>query len=215
MTDINTKIKICGITEPVALNAAVKAGAHYIGFVFYPPSPRYIHPQQAAHLIRMLPSTVKAVGLFVDPTDAELTATLGAAPIDVIQLHGHETAERVSEIKNATHMPLIKAFPVREKADITVARDYESIADWLLFDAKPVNADLPGGTGQSFDWSLLEGEEFSKPWMLSGGLSIDNIPSAIQQLNPAAVDVSSGVEETRGVKNPDRIIAFIDAVKRN
>lgn len=210
-----TKIKICGITEPKALDAAVKAGAHYIGFVFYPPSPRYIHPQQAAHLIRLLPSTVKAVGLFVDPTDEELTFAMGAAPIDVIQLHGHESAARVQEIKNTTHMPLIKAFPVREKADIDIAHDYEDSADWLLFDAKPVNADLPGGTGQSFDWSLLEGTTFNQPWMLSGGLGIENVTSAIQQLTPSAVDVSSGVEASRGVKDPDKITAFIDAVKRN
>ncbi len=208
-----TKIKICGITEPTALNAAVQAGAHYIGFVFYPPSPRYIHPQQAAHLIRQLPSTVKAVGLFVDPTDEELTAAMGAAPIDVIQLHGSETVDRVKTIKATTLMPLIKAFPVREKTDIQAARAYEGHVDWLLFDAKPEQSDLPGGMGHSFDWFLLEGETFIKPWMLSGGLSIDNVPSAITQLHPPAVDVSSGVEASRGVKDPDKITAFIHAVK--
>lgn len=203
------KVKICGITEPENLAAAVQAGAHYIGFVFYPPSPRYIHPQQAAHLIRQLPSTVKAVGLFVNPSDEELTSALGAAPLDVIQLHGGEDIERVKAIKSQTLMPLIKAFSVKDKGDIISARDFEPHVDWLLFDAKPVHSDLPGGSGESFDWSLLADEKFSKPWMLSGGLTIENVQGAVRQLNPPGVDVSSGVESSRGVKDPQKIRDFI------
>lgn len=210
------KIKICGIKDVPALNAAVHAGAHYVGFVFFEKSPRYIAPPQAAHLVRQLPSTVKAVGLFVDPTDAYLEAALGATTLDVIQLHGHETPERVAEIKATWHMPVIKALPISTPDDLQQVSAYENIADWILFDAKPPkNAEVPGGAGVSFDWSILKDKKFKKPWMLSGGLDKDNVQEALSLLSPDGVDVSSGVESSRGMKDPQKIEAFIKAAKKS
>lgn len=203
------RVKICGITEPETLRAACENGADFIGFAFYPPSPRFIEPEQAASLIRQLPSTVKAVGLFVDPDDEALTAALEAAPVDMIQLHGEESVLRVEEIKARFLRPVIKAFPVRTLNDVEAAYAYEGCADWLLFDAKPVGADLPGGTGQRFDWSLLEGHTLSTPWMLSGGLSSETVEDAMTYLHPPALDVSSGVESTRGVKDAAKIKTFL------
>lgn len=204
--------KICGIKTPEALNAAVQGGVRFVGFVFYPRSPRHVEIDIAKELSMMLPTGVRSVALFVDPSDAELEAVLGKVQIDMIQLHGCETAYRVSEIKARFNLPVIKAFPVRVAEDIDCALGYED-ADWYLFDAKPVDADLPGGTGQVFDWSLLQGREFDKPWMLSGGLDVDNVAAALAIVQPDAVDVSSGVESTRGVKDAGKIKAFLAAVK--
>ncbi len=203
--------KICGIKTPEVLNAAIEAGARYIGFVFYPPSPRHIEIGTAKELAIMLPTGVRGVGLFVDPTDADLDAVLGKVQIDMIQLHGAETPARVSEIKQKYQMPIIKAFPVRDEADISHVEEYTD-ADWYLFDAKSADPAMPGGTGKSFDWSILSGKSFGKPWMLSGGLTQDNVGDALSVLSPTAVDVSSGVESTRGVKDTDKIRAFIEAV---
>ncbi len=165
----------------------------------------------------MLPTGVRAVGLFVDPTDEELEAVLGKVQLDMIQLHGTETPERVQNIKKRFSMPVIKAFPVRTAEDIERSGDYVSCADWFIFDAKPMpgqaGSDLPGGTGQVFDWSLLEGRVFTKPWMLSGGLTPDNVGAALSTLSPEAVDVSSGVEKQRGEKDPEKIQAFLKAVE--
>lgn len=208
---MTTQTKICGIKTPEALNAAIEAGGRYIGFVFYPPSPRHIEIDTARELAIMLPTGVRGVGLFVDPTDEELDAVLGKVQLDMIQLHGAETPARVSEIKQKYQMPIIKAFPVREAADIDQAHKYKD-ADWYLFDAKSSDPSMPGGTGHSFDWALLAGKSFDKPWMLSGGLTQDNISDALSVLKPNAVDVSSGVESTRGVKDTNKIRAFIEAV---
>lgn len=208
-----TFIKICGITEITALKAACDHGARFIGFVFYPPSPRALSPAAAGELIRQLPSTVKAVGLFVDPDDETLEEAIALAPIDMIQLHGHETPQRVAQIKARFHRPVMKALRVADARDVEAAHAYEDAADWLLFDARPPKADLPGGTGQRFDWSLLNGRSFAKPWMLSGGLDAGNVGQALAQLDPPAVDVSSGVEQSRGIKDPQKIIEFIQAVK--
>ncbi len=203
--------KICGIKTPGALNAAIEAGARYIGFVFYPPSPRHIDIDTAKELAIMLPTGVRGVGLFVDPTDEELDAVLGKVQLDMIQLHNDESPERVSEIKQKYQMPIIKAFPVRDEADIDQVHKYKD-ADWYLFDAKSSDPSMPGGTGHSFDWALLAGKSFDKPWMLSGGLSPENVSDALSVLAPNAVDVSSGVESTRGVKDTNKIRAFIEAV---
>ena len=212
----SVKIKICGIKDIPALNAATSAGAHYVGFVFFEKSPRYIAPPQAAHLVRQLPSTVKAVGLFVNPSDDYLEAALGATTLDVIQLHGHETPARIAEIKARWHMPVIKALPVSTPADLDQISTYEAVADWLLFDAKPPkDAAVPGGAGVSFDWGILKDKKFKKPWMLSGGLDKDNVKEALSLLSPDGVDISSGVESSRGVKDPQKIEAFIKAVQKS
>ncbi|MCB9983742.1 MAG: phosphoribosylanthranilate isomerase [Rhodospirillales bacterium] len=208
-----TNVKICGIKTQKSLEAAVQAGARYVGFVFYPPSPRNIAPYSAKELSLTLPTGVKAVGLFVDPTDEELEHILGIVPLDMLQLHGSESPKRVQQIKDKFAMPVMKAIKIHEAGDFESVKDYEPVVDWLLFDSRPENAALPGGTGQRFDWSLLEDRTFAKPWMLSGGLTPENVAEALSQLSPTAVDVSSGVESAPGIKDPDKIKAFIDAVK--
>lgn len=204
--------KICGIKTPEALNAAIEGGARFIGFVFYPPSPRHVAIDTAKELSLMLPTGVRSVALFVDPSDEELEHVLGHVPIDMIQLHADESPSRVAEIKEKFALPVIKAFPVRDAEDIRCADAYMDVADWLLFDAKSVEPNMHGGTGQSFDWNLLKGKTFSKPWMLSGGLTPENVGDALGVLSPNAVDVSSGVEVTRGVKDDVKIRAFLTAV---
>lgn len=209
----DTAVKICGLSDPANLSTAIKAGARYVGFVFYPPSPRNISAETAKELSLSVPTGIRSVGLFVDPSDEQLEQTLGIVPLDMIQLHGSETPARIAEIKARFSMPIMKAFNIREEADLTPVPDYEDVTDWLLFDSKPETATLPGGTGQSFDWNLLAGKTFSKPWMLSGGLTPDNVRDALSQLSPDAVDVSSGVESAPGAKDAAKIKAFIEAVK--
>ncbi len=211
-----TRVKICGIIDSENLLAACQAGAHFIGFVFYPPSPRAILPKLAGQLIRQIPTGIKSVGLFVDPTDDDLQMTLDESPVDMIQLHGHESPMRCAAIKDRFGLPVLKALPIRIAADIEAAYDYEDKVDWLLFDAKPESNDsLPGGTGKQFDWGLLENKKFKKPWMLSGGLDANHVKEALSRLAPDAVDVSSGVESKRGVKDAKKITEFIMAVKSN
>jgi len=208
-----TDVKICGLSTPQTVRVAADAGARFAGFVFYAPSPRNVSPDIAASLSRTLPTGVRSVGLFVNADNAFLEAVLGAVPLDMIQLHGEEPPPRVAEIKARFNMPVMKALRVADTRDVAAARDYEDVADWLLFDAK-VDGDLPGGTGHSFDWTILAGLTFRKPWMLGGGLHAGNIGAALSVLKPTAVDVSSGVESTRGVKDEGKIREFIAAVKR-
>lgn len=211
---MSTQTKICGIKTPEALKAATENGARFIGFVFFPPSPRHISIDTAKELSLMLPTGVRSVALFVDPSDEQLDAVLGRVQIDMIQLHGDESTTRITEIKNKYALPIIKAFPISTPNDLKAVREYEDLVDWLLFDAKPPKeADNPGGLGKSFDWNILKGQSFSKPWMLSGGLTAENIKDALTELSPNAVDVSSGVESSRGVKDDNKIRAFLDAVK--
>lgn len=207
------KTKICGIKTPEMLSCAVEAGARFIGFVFFPPSPRHVAIDTAKELALMLPTGVRGVGLFVDPSDVELEAVLGKVQLDMIQLHGKESPERVAEIKAKFAMPIIKAFPVSEVGDLDSVPSYERYIDWILFDAKPPKgATVPGGMGKSFDWSILESKGFARPWMLSGGLAPENVAQALSVLSPDAVDVSSGVEKIRGEKDAGKIKAFIGAV---
>jgi len=209
-------VKICGLTTPDAVRATVEGGARAAGFVFYPPSPRAIGPDSAAQLARLLPTGVRAVGLFVDPTDADLEAIVGRVPLDMLQLHGNEPPRRVAEIRGRFGMHVMKAVRVATKSDLTPLADYQSVSDWILFDAKlpPKVSALPGGTGVAFDWRLLEGVSLTRPWMLAGGLDADNLAAAVAQSGAKAVDVSSGVEDRPGVKNPDRIRAFLAAAAR-
>ena len=208
-----TMIKICGLREPGTLSAAVEAGANFVGFVFYPPSPRAITPEGAAALAAKIPDSVQNVALFVNPDDAAIGEVLACTKINMIQLHGSENPERVAVIRKKFGLPVIKAIPVGGADDLKDIAGFESEADWLLFDARPAPASLPGGTGKSFDWTLLEGQTFKKPWMLSGGLTAQTVPGALQRLAPDAVDVSSGVEGVRGQKDAEKIRAFISAVR--
>lgn len=208
-----TEVKICGLSTPETVDAAVTAGARFLGFVFYPSSPRYIEPARAAELTGSVPEEVRTVGLFVDPTDEEVENALHETPLDMLQLHGSETPQRLRELRHRFSLPLIKAIRVGAEEDLDSVHDYLPHCDWLLFDAKPEGAKMPGGTGQVFDWTLMQNRSIEKPWMISGGLNAENVKEALSLLHPRAVDVSSGVESTPGVKDVQKIKDFINTVK--
>lgn len=207
--------KICGLTDAGAVEAAVEHGADMLGFVFYPPSPRNITAEQAEDLLRDVPSGIDRVGLFVDPETDFLDKILAKARLDLLQLHGDETPERCRAISIYFGLPIIKAIKVSTKADLKIAREYEDAVDWLMFDARPpVDGALPGGNGKAFDWGILKGVEFKRPWLLAGGLTPENLAEAVNQSGASAVDVSSGVESAPGRKDPAKIRAFLDAARR-
>lgn len=207
--------KICGLTDAAAVDAAVQHGADMLGFVFYPPSPRNITAEQAEELLHEVPSGIDRVGLFVDPETDFLDRILAKARLDLLQLHGDETPERCRAISIYFGLPIIKAIKVSTRADLKAAKEYEDAVDWLMFDARPPqDGALPGGNGQPFDWTLLKGAEFKRPWLLAGGLTPDNLAQAVQQSGARAVDVSSGVESAPGRKDPAKIRAFLDAARR-
>jgi len=207
------KAKICGLTDEDAVVAAVKYGAAFLGAVFFPPSPRHLSPERAAELFDGTPEEIVKVGLFVDPTDDDLDQVLALVRLDMIQLHGSESPERVDAVRAEFGLPVMKALSIRDRNDLDQAARYADHADWLLFDAKaPEAAACPGGNAQSFDWSVLEGFHSPLPWMLAGGLTPDNVAEALRRTNAAVVDVSSGVERAPGQKDPAKIKAFLKAV---
>ncbi len=214
---MSLEAKICGINSPDALEAAVDGGARYVGFVFYAPSPRFITPVQAVMIVAPAPADVKKVGLFVDAEDGAIQETLDACPLDMLQFHGAESPERVMEAKETFGLPVIKAIKLAGPDDLFVAGDYLGTADMLLFDAKPpdeMEGALPGGNALAFDWELLSGAQWPCPWLLSGGLNTDNLAEAVEITGAAMVDVSSGVEDAPGHKDPERITAFLEAVAK-
>lgn len=206
------KAKICGLNHPAAIAAAVAGGASHVGFVFYPPSPRSIDPLKAASLAAGIPDGIVKVGLFVDASDEDFARTLAEAKLDMLQLHGDETPRRIKDVRRKFGKPVMKALKVASAADIAAADEYLPVVDWLLFDAKPppdMKGALPGGNAISFDWSLIAGRGWSKPWMLSGGLNERNLADAVRTTGARTVDVSSGVEDSPGKKNPEKIAAFL------
>jgi phosphoribosylanthranilate isomerase len=208
------KSKICGINSPAALAAAAAGGADFVGFVFYPPSPRAVTPAQAAALSVQVPAGLGRVGLFVDADDRTIADTLATAPLDLLQLHGDESPERLAEIRRLAGLPLIKALKIAGPADLDAVARHAAVADWLLFDAKAPKSTkpeplLPGGNALSFDWRLLADCRVGRPWFLSGGLDAGNLAQAVALSGARAVDVSSGVESRRGLKSPTRIEAFL------
>jgi phosphoribosylanthranilate isomerase len=207
--------KICGLSTEEAVSAAIAGGAAYLGFVFYPPSPRAVAPEQVARLCAALPAGVARVGLFVDADDRLIETVLAAAPIDILQFHGTEPPQRVAEARVRYGRPVMKAIAISATEDALDAARYEDAADLLLFDAKPPRrADaLPGGNGLAFDWRLIAGRSWCRPWMLSGGLTAELLPEAVRISGASAVDVSSGVESRPGVKDPDKIRAFLTAAR--
>jgi phosphoribosylanthranilate isomerase len=207
--------KICGLSTAEAVHAAVTGGAAYLGFVFYPPSPRYVTPETVAQLCAAVPSGIQRVGLFVDADDATIARILAVAPIDILQFHGKEDPDRVADAKLRHKRPVMKAISVAGPEDVLRARRYEDVADILLFDAKPPRGPqaLPGGNGLVFDWQLLGAKIWSRPWMLSGGLTAENLAVAVATTHAPAVDVSSGVERRPGEKDPAKIAAFLRKVK--
>lgn len=208
-------VKICGLTSPRAVSDAVTAGARYLGFVFFPRSPRHLDIATAAELVASVPIGIAKVALTVDADDPALDALLATVPIDMLQLHGHETPARVAEVKARFGLPVMKAVGVADRTDLAMLGRYMEVADQILVDAKPPKgADLPGGNGLAFDWRLIEGREWKKPWMLAGGLTPENVADAVRLTGARQVDVSSGVESAPGVKDPARIKAFIQAAQR-
>jgi phosphoribosylanthranilate isomerase len=211
----SVRVKICGITSAPALQAAVEAGANYIGLVCYPKSPRHLEMPDAGRIAGEARGRISIVSLLVDPDDETLTRTLSAVRPDLIQLHGGETPARVADIKARFHLPIIKAVRIGHARDVDHANGYTGIADIILFDAKPpeAHAALPGGTGHSFDWRLIAGWKGRPDFMLSGGLNPDNVQPAINTTGATAVDVSSGVETAPGVKSPELIRRFVFAAR--
>jgi phosphoribosylanthranilate isomerase len=207
-----TRVKICGLRESADVEAAVKAGAAYVGFVFFPRSPRNLLPAEASRLAAAVPPGIAKVALTVDADDAALDALLGQVPVDILQLHGHESPERVADVRARFGLPVMKAVGVAGEEDLPALEEHGRVADQLLVDAKPPKgARLPGGNGLAFDWRLIAGRRWPVPWMLAGGLTPENVAEAIRLTGARQVDVSSGVERAPGVKDADRIAAFIAA----
>ncbi|KAB2673001.1 phosphoribosylanthranilate isomerase [Ochrobactrum sp. LMG 5442] len=206
-------IKICGLKTPDAVAAALDGGATHIGFIFFPKSPRHITPQKAAGLRDAVKGRALAVAVTVDADDETLDEIVEAVKPDILQLHGHETPERVAFIKARYGLPVMKAFSVREASDLAAIAAYQGIADRFLFDAKPPKgSDLPGGNGVSFDWELLAALDADIDYMLSGGLNADNIAEALHKTQAPGIDISSGVERAPGEKDVRLIENFFRAV---
>ena len=213
---MTAKAKICGVSTPEAVRAAVDGGAAYLGFMFFPKSPRNIAPDAAGRLAPPARAKgVKIVAVAVDPTDAEVDAIVAGLAPDLIQLHGKESPSRVRDIGQRTGRGVIKVVPVADASDFTAAQAYEPLVEHLMFETKPPkDAERPGGLGVAFDWTLLQGRRFQRPWFLAGGLDPWNVAGAIAASKAPLVDVSSGVERGPGLKDPALITAFLDAVRR-
>ena len=208
------EVKICGINDEDSMDAAIEAGADYVGLVFYPPSPRAVTADLAAELVEFAPGDVSKVGLFVDPDDATLDRVLTRVRLDLLQLHGNETPERIEAIRLEYGLPVMKVISVACADDLAAAEPFLAVTDRLLFDAKPPKgALLPGGNAVSFDWTILAGRKWGVPWMLAGGLTPANVAEAVRISGALAVDVSSGVESAPGVKDAAKIRAFIKAAR--
>lgn len=206
-------IKICGISTAQSLEAVLKAQADYVGFVFYPPSPRNLTLAEAAELGAQAGGHALRVGLFVDANDALLGDAVAAAQLDVLQLHGAESPARVAELKARFGLPVWKALPVASRDDVLRANSYTSAADLILFDAKTPKGTLPGGMGVAFDWNLVAGWKGACTWGLAGGLSAENVTEAVRLTAAPLVDTSSGVESAPGVKDAAKIAAFCKAAR--
>ncbi|GAB5467736.1 MAG: phosphoribosylanthranilate isomerase [Rhodospirillales bacterium] len=210
------EVKICGLNEPESLAAAVAGGAAMVGFVFFPRSPRNVTPGEAASLARRVPDGVTKVGLLVDPDDDQVAEVLRLVPLDLLQLHGSETPARVAALGQRFDKPIMKVIKVATRADIDAATAYEPVAQRLLFDAKPPSGmknALPGGNAVAFDWRLLSGRSWSRPWMLAGALEAANLAEAVESSGARAVDVSSGVESAPGRKDPGLIADFLERAR--
>ncbi len=208
------EIKICGLMTPDTLDAALDAGADYVGFVFFPPSPRHLGFEAARPLGERVRGRAKKVALSVDADNDWLAASIDALKPDMLQLHGRETPERVASVRSRFRLPVMKSIPVETRSDLSPIRLYAHAADRLIFDARaPREATRPGGLGKSFDWNLLAGIDPGIPFMLSGGLDATNVAEALRITQATAVDVSSGVERSPGIKDIDKIRAFVRAVR--
>lgn len=214
MPDI--RVKICGLRSMADVAAVAAAGAAYAGFVFFAKSPRNLTIAEARELALAAPIGLAKVALVVNADNATLDAITEAMPLDMLQLHGHETPDRVAEIRTRYGLPVMKAVGVADEGDLSAVFDYSLVADQLLIDAKPPqNSALPGGNGLSFDWRLVAQRRWLRPWMLAGGLTPENVAEAIRLTNARQVDVSSGVESSAGIKDHARIKAFVKAATQD
>ncbi len=211
---MSISVKICGIKTYDAVNAAVKGGAAYLGFNFFQKSPRFVTPEAAAQLAPLVPPSIQKVALFVDPSDAELEDTLAVFNADIIQLHGMESPTRVAEIKRIYSKPIIKAIAVSHVDDIEETVAYENIVNWFLFDARaPKGSEIPGGNAEVFDWNIMKDYASALPWFLAGGINASNVKQATTQSGARMIDVASGVEITRGQKDPALILELLEKAK--
>ena len=210
---MSISVKMCGLTRVADVTAAAEAGARYVGFVFFPKSPRNIEIAAARALALATPLGVAKVALTVDADDALLDAIVAEVPLDLLQLHGHESPKRVAQVRARYGLPVMKAIGIADAEDLPQIDLYQDVADQLLIDAKPPKtADLPGGNGLAFDWRLLSGRKYwTRPWMLAGGLTPDTVAEAIRLTGARQVDVSSGIEASPGVKDAARMRAFVAA----
>ena len=210
-----TGIKICGVTKPNDIEVLNSHAINMVGFNFYKNSPRYIDPLIGPQLAAKCRPEMHRVALLVDPSDDELDAVLGSVSPHFVQLHGAETPARVAEIKSRSLASLIKALPISSADDVARARDYADLVDMFLFDAKPPKDAMPGGNCETFDWDALSAYELSKPFLLAGGLTRDNVADALSRTRAPMVDLSSGVESAPGVKDETLIAAFAAAVREH
>ncbi len=208
------KVKICGLTRPEDIAACVDAGAAYAGFNFFPKSPRYVDPIQASSLASLAPESLSKVALVVNAEDDLIEQIVSEVPLDMLQLHGSETPERVAEIRTRFGLPVMKVLGVATEADLAPLDAYSAVSDQLLIDAKaPKGAVLPGGNGITFDWKLVAKLQFSKPWMLAGGLTDLNVAEAVAKTGVVQVDAASGIESAPGVKDAGKIARFVAAAQ--
>lgn len=207
-------MKFCGLTRPDDVAAAAKAGAAYMGLVFFDKSPRNLSLETARELATLAPPGLAKVALTVNADDAMLDALMEIVPVDMVQLHGSESPARVAEVRARTGLPVMKAVGLAVAEDLAQIDDYSVVADQILIDAKPPkNATLPGGNGLSFDWRLLAGRKYwTKPWMLAGGLTPENVAEAVRLTGARQVDLSSGIESAPGVKDAAKMTAFARAL---
>lgn len=209
----STRVKICGLSTAETVAVAVEAGASYLGFNFFPTSPRYVSPEKARELAIEVPPGVAKVGLTVDADDATLDHIVATVPLDMLQFHGKESPERVAELRARYGLPVMKVVGVAEAADLKKLESYFGVVDQVMVDAKPPKgAVLPGGNGVAFDWRLIANRRWPVPWMLAGGLTPENVAEAVALTGARQVDLSSGVESAPGVKDPALIRAFMAAV---
>ena len=210
---MDISVKICGLKTDRALEAALSGGAAYVGFIFFPKSPRHITLEDASRLCALARGRAQSVAVSVNADDSMLESIVTKVQPDILQLHGSESPERLAAIKRRFGLPVIKALAIRDRADLALVDPYRGIADRFLFDAKPpVGSDLPGGNGVSFDWTLLSGLDSDIDYMLSGGLNAGNIATALNQTKANSIDVSSGVESAPGSKDITLIAEFFEAV---
>ena len=211
---MSVAVKVCGLTDASALEAAVRGGAAFVGFVFFSASPRALTPLRAATLVAAVTAPVKRIGVIVDADNASLEHILSTVGLDMLQCHGTESPTRIVEIRARFKRPVIKAIAVAGDEDVLAARDYEDAADMLLFDSRPPPAaSRPGGNAIPFPWSLLRARRCRRPWILAGGLNVDNLAAAVAQSGASTIDVSSGVESAPGRKDPTKIAAFLDLAR--